>query len=68
MKKWTVYYRVASVGKTKSHGCDSRNEVAKFIAAIKKAGGSYRSLKFDGKNASPKLTLALGGEAKRISS
>jgi len=66
MKAWTVYYRVNGIGKRRSHGCDSRQEAIEFIAFIKKAGNSFSGLKLNGKDASPKLTLQLGGESDRI--
>jgi len=66
MKRWTVYYKIKGFGRKKSHGCDTRPEAAKFIATIKKAGHSYSSLKWNGKDALSGTTLELDREADRI--
>lgn len=66
MKKWIVLYRTKGVGRRKSHGFNSREEAVKFIVILKQSGDSYASLKFDGKFASPSLTIELDTESELV--
>ena len=65
MKKYTIYYQFKGYGKSKSHGCDNEKDAVNFISKLKLNGHKYSGLKFDGKQASPNLTLRLNRLAER---
>jgi len=53
MKLWTVFYKPGSIGRTQSHGCDSKEEAIEFMAKKQNNGGFLKNVKRDGKNVSP---------------